>query len=279
VYRQNTVVSKSFGILADRPECYVYSPALGCVITGIPRHDVATHYSARATLAEIAAGPGRVVGARAGDDLIAIIARITQAGWGELFGITGSFLVGCFTARSDIDLVCYGKRGYDAAAELFADTSVIAPYAGASSPNCICAAPSTWSATPSTPCSRPRPARGPHRRRRCPRQLRAAALGRAGGALATPQRCRPIRRRVLHSRARLACLPRSPSWATNACRPRRAGSRNTSVSKRKGRSGWDTAETSARNERPITSRRGSCSIRSRRGLPVTWRPGGDGHKP
>lgn len=41
-YRQNTVVSKSFGILADRPECYVYSPVLGCVITGLPRQDILT---------------------------------------------------------------------------------------------------------------------------------------------------------------------------------------------------------------------------------------------
>ena len=34
-YRQNSVVSKSFGILADRPECYVYSEVLGCVVTGL----------------------------------------------------------------------------------------------------------------------------------------------------------------------------------------------------------------------------------------------------
>ncbi|OLE20373.1 MAG: hypothetical protein AUG49_25205, partial [Catenulispora sp. 13_1_20CM_3_70_7] len=105
-------------------------PVLGCVITGLPRHDVATHYSARAALAELAADPGRVAAARAGDDLTAILARITEAGWADLFGITGSFLVGCFNARSDIDLVCYGKRGYDAAEQLFADPTVIAPYAG-----------------------------------------------------------------------------------------------------------------------------------------------------
>lgn len=130
VYRQNTVVSKSFGILADRPECYVYSPVLGCVITGIPRHDVATHYSARAGLAELAADPGRVAAARAGADLTALLDRITHAGWADLFGITGSFLVGCFNHRSDIDLVCYGPDGYAAAEGLFADRAVIAPYAG-----------------------------------------------------------------------------------------------------------------------------------------------------
>ncbi|MGW5070555.1 hypothetical protein ACWEQJ_31465, partial [Streptomyces cyaneofuscatus] len=49
-YRQNTVVSKAFGILADRPECYVYSPAIGCVITGVPREDVVLHYSCRHAL-------------------------------------------------------------------------------------------------------------------------------------------------------------------------------------------------------------------------------------
>ncbi|WP_406203561.1 hypothetical protein [Streptomyces decoyicus] len=46
-YRQSAVVSKAFGILVDRPERYVYSPAVGCVITGVPSEDVVTHYSCR----------------------------------------------------------------------------------------------------------------------------------------------------------------------------------------------------------------------------------------
>ncbi|MGH3773610.1 MAG: hypothetical protein ACRDRW_19830 [Pseudonocardiaceae bacterium] len=75
-YRQNTIVSKSFGILADRPECYLYSPVLGCVITGPPRQDIATHYSCRQALAAIHDDPGRVHAARAGGDLLAILARI-----------------------------------------------------------------------------------------------------------------------------------------------------------------------------------------------------------
>ncbi|UGQ12027.1 hypothetical protein LO772_35650 [Yinghuangia sp. ASG 101] len=48
--RQNTIVAKSFGILADRPERYLYSPVLGCVITGLPRQDITRHYSARQAL-------------------------------------------------------------------------------------------------------------------------------------------------------------------------------------------------------------------------------------
>jgi len=129
-YRQNTVVSKSFGILADRPECYVYSPVLGCVITGLPRHDVTAHYSCRQALSAIHDDPQRVQMARAGGDLLTIIARIVEAGARERFGVTGSFLVGCFNARSDIDLVCYGPDGYAAAKELFADPELIRPYAG-----------------------------------------------------------------------------------------------------------------------------------------------------
>lgn len=129
-YRQNTVVSKSFGILADRPECYVYSPVLGCVITGLPRHDVAAHYSCRQALAAIHDDPVRVHGARAGGDLLAIITRIVDSGVPEKFGVTGSFLAGCFNARSDIDLVCYGPDGYAAAQELFTDPGLIRPYAG-----------------------------------------------------------------------------------------------------------------------------------------------------
>lgn len=129
-YRQNSVVSKSFGILADRAECYVYSPVLGCVITGLPRQDIATHYSCRRALTAIHEDPGRVQGARAGRDLRAIIEHIISNGATDLFGVTGSFLAGCFNARSDIDLVCYGTAGYEAAQELFKDTDLIRPYAG-----------------------------------------------------------------------------------------------------------------------------------------------------
>jgi len=129
-YRQNSVVSKSFGILADRPECYVYSPVLGCVITGLPRQDIATHYSARQTLGDVGSDPDRVAGTRAGPDLLPIIARIIEADQADLFGVTGSFLVGCTKVDSDIDLVSYGRAGYAAACELFGGTDLIRPYAG-----------------------------------------------------------------------------------------------------------------------------------------------------
>ena len=129
-YRQNSVVSKSFGILADRPECYVYSDVLGCVITGLPRGDIAAHYCCRQVLTDIHDDPGRVQGTRAGSDLLAIIDHIISSGNASHFGITGSFLVGCFTCRSDIDLVCYGPIGYEAATDLFQETHLIKPYSG-----------------------------------------------------------------------------------------------------------------------------------------------------
>lgn len=129
-YRQNNIVSKSFGILADRPECYLYSPVLGCVITGVPRQDITRHYSARQVLRLLhqergLAGPHPVSG-----DLLALVDHIVDAGHADLFGVTGSFLVGCYNARSDIDLVCYGPAGYDAARRLFKCKRLIRPYAG-----------------------------------------------------------------------------------------------------------------------------------------------------
>ncbi|MEU0163764.1 hypothetical protein ABZ154_34555 [Streptomyces sp. NPDC006261] len=44
--------------------------------------------------------------------------------------IGGSFLVGVAGTRSDIDLVCYGPRGYEAAQKLFTERSLIHPYEG-----------------------------------------------------------------------------------------------------------------------------------------------------
>lgn len=129
-YRQNSVVSKAFGILADRPECYVYSPAVGCVITGVPRQDVITHYSCRHALTVLHQSPHLLDGSAVSQDLLAIIDWVMSAGAADVIGITGSFLVGACNARSDIDLVCYGPRGYKVAQALFADQSLIQPYKG-----------------------------------------------------------------------------------------------------------------------------------------------------
>ncbi len=129
-YRQNTVVSKAFGILADRPECYLYSDTIGCVITGVPRQDVTRHYSCRHALAVLHQAPELLGDFAVGRDLKAVIDRVVDLGATDLLGVTGSFLVGCFNARSDVDLVCYGPRGYEAARELFSDRDLIRPYEG-----------------------------------------------------------------------------------------------------------------------------------------------------
>lgn len=129
-YQQNSVVSKSFGILARRPECYVYSEALGSVITGVPRRDAVRRYSARRALAELHRDSGKAEVPGVGGDLLSVVNRIAERGWLPLFGVTGSFLVGCANRWSDIDLVSYGAEGYEAARELFADRGVIRAYEG-----------------------------------------------------------------------------------------------------------------------------------------------------
>ncbi|MEW1761102.1 nucleotidyltransferase domain-containing protein [Streptomyces cyaneofuscatus] len=131
-YRQNTVVSKAFGILADRPECYVYSPAIGCVITGAPREDVVLHYSCRHALTALHKSPDLLDGSPVSKDLGAIIDWVTGEGAADVIGVTGSFLVGVAGPSSDIDLVCYGPRGYEAAEALFAERSLFRPYEGES---------------------------------------------------------------------------------------------------------------------------------------------------
>lgn len=131
MYRQNSIVSTSFGILADHADCYVYSDALGCVITGVPKEQVRRHYSCRAVLADIHADPRKIEYVPVGSDLTDIITAIAANGDLDLFGITGSFLVGCFTEKSDIDLVCYGEDGRRAARRLFEDEQRILPYSGA----------------------------------------------------------------------------------------------------------------------------------------------------
>ncbi|MGW7064074.1 hypothetical protein ACWGHM_37010 [Streptomyces sp. NPDC054904] len=149
-YRQDSVVSKAFGILADRPECYLYSPAVGCVITGVPREDIVTHYSCRQTLTALHQTPGLLNRTAVGQDLFAI-------NWifaADVIGVTGSFLVGACNTRSDIDLVCYGARGYEAARALFAEHALIHPVRGRDPhPALRAARQSTWWPPPTRPSS------------------------------------------------------------------------------------------------------------------------------
>ncbi|UQA95679.1 hypothetical protein [Streptomyces halobius] len=69
-------------------------------------------------------------GSAVSKDLLAIIDWVVDAGAADVIGVTGSFLVGACNARSDIDLVCYGPRGYEAAQALFAERALIQPYEG-----------------------------------------------------------------------------------------------------------------------------------------------------
>jgi predicted nucleotidyltransferase len=129
-FRQNSLISKAFGLLADRPECYLYSPAVGCVITGVPREDIVTHYSCRQTLAALHQNPDLLDRTAVSEDLLVVINWIVAAGAADAIGVTGSFLVGACNARSDIDLVCYRPRGYEAAQALFTERTLIRPYEG-----------------------------------------------------------------------------------------------------------------------------------------------------
>ncbi|MGW4698959.1 hypothetical protein [Streptomyces sp. NPDC004285] len=92
----------------------------------MPRQDVTRRYSCRHALAVLHQAPELLGGTPVSQDLKDVIDRGAQ----DVIGVTGSFLVGCFNARSDIDLVCYCPRGYEAARELFSDRALIRPYEG-----------------------------------------------------------------------------------------------------------------------------------------------------
>jgi predicted nucleotidyltransferase len=128
-YERNGSLKRSASILADRPECVVHSPALGCKVTGVPRHDVVAHYSTRAALSHL--DRDRFATFAVGRDLLSIVDRLLADGAIDHLGVTGSFLIGCPNDASDIDLACYGPAGVDTAQRLFADRQVIRPYVGA----------------------------------------------------------------------------------------------------------------------------------------------------
>ncbi|MFE5302267.1 nucleotidyltransferase domain-containing protein [Streptomyces sp. NPDC056632] len=96
----------------------------------MPRPDVTRHYSCRHALAVLHQAPDLLGDFAVGRGLKAVIDRVFDLDTQDVIGVTGSFLVGCFTERSDVDLVCYGPRGYDAVRELFSDRNLIRPYEG-----------------------------------------------------------------------------------------------------------------------------------------------------
>ena len=128
-YERNGSLKRSASILADRPECVVHSPALGCKMTGIPRDDVVAHYSTRAALSHL--DRDHFAALAVGRDLLSIADLLVADGAIDHLGVTGSFLIGCPHEASDIDLACYGPAGVDTAQRLFADRRVIRPYVGA----------------------------------------------------------------------------------------------------------------------------------------------------
>ncbi|MEV5086219.1 hypothetical protein AB0K74_48790, partial [Streptomyces sp. NPDC056159] len=77
---QPSVLEAVEGILANRPECYLYSPVLGCVITGLPRQDITHHYSARQALRLVHEDRGLAGPHKVSTELLTLVDHIVDAG-------------------------------------------------------------------------------------------------------------------------------------------------------------------------------------------------------
>lgn len=112
-YAYNTFVNKSFAILLPDQRRFKYSVHHGGVVTCTPEEYIVSVYDCREKLAKIWEEKYLYENTYVGSELIDFLSEAKRIIDFNYVGITGSFLIDAFNDSSDIDLVCYGKRGFE----------------------------------------------------------------------------------------------------------------------------------------------------------------------
>ncbi|HQQ39740.1 MAG TPA: hypothetical protein PKY72_05525 [Bacilli bacterium] len=127
-YGYNTFANRSFAILLPDQNRFKYSIYHGGVVTCTPRNKIDKIYDCREKLSQIWQERERYESTYVGSELIAFLSQIKNDIDFNYLGITASFLIDAFNEKSDIDLVCYGKKGFEMMSKVFKD--YVTPYDG-----------------------------------------------------------------------------------------------------------------------------------------------------
>lgn len=120
-YGYNTFVNKSFAILLHDPRRIEYSFHHGGVVTCTPKNQIVSVYDCNEKLSQIWEERDKYKSTYVGSELIDFLSHIKGNIDFRYIGITGSFLIDAFNDKSDIDLVCYGTKGFQMMKAAFED--------------------------------------------------------------------------------------------------------------------------------------------------------------
>lgn len=127
-YGYNSFVSKSFAILSNQNERFVFSKYHGGILTCTKKKDISKHFSCSEKIKWIYQNKEYYQNSDVGVEMIAFLSAVENEIPVGGLGVTGSFLIDCFNETSDIDLVCYGSDAYKKVTELFQNKSIVLPY-------------------------------------------------------------------------------------------------------------------------------------------------------
>lgn len=123
----NSFVPKSFTLPQQRDRA-CFSPYHGGIVPCTPLAEIQAVFRCQEKLHDILQHKERYRNHPVGEDLIHFLEAIEDHVDLSFLGITGSFLLDCYTESSDIDLVCYGQDTYTHMDWIFHNSDILIPY-------------------------------------------------------------------------------------------------------------------------------------------------------
>src|SRR5438876_2270304 len=112
LFGYNSFVPKSFTLFPQQRNRVCFSPYHGGIVPCTPLTEIKAVFRCQERLQDILRQKELYRTHPVGEDLIAFLEAIEDRVDITQLGVTGSFLLDCYTESSDIDLICYGQDAY-----------------------------------------------------------------------------------------------------------------------------------------------------------------------
>ena len=124
----NSFVSKSFTLFPQQHNRVCFSSYHGGIVPCTPLTEIQAVFHCQERLQDILRQKEQYRTHAVGEDLIDFLEAIEDRVDITQLGVTGSFLLNCYTESSDIDLTCYGQDAYQQMDWAFHESGLLIPY-------------------------------------------------------------------------------------------------------------------------------------------------------